>query len=786
MQSINLNLVPGSFQQVFNCSQGDIGRQLTAKLFDGSTAYEIPAGSTVKIKATKPSGFGFDESATFSGSTVTITTAETMTNEWGRFPAELVITKDGNVIGTANFLFNIEKNPHPDSTVDGDAEEVIPELTLLVERVEAAASSVLDMEVVATTLPAGSQASYSYDEDLNKATFGIPQGEAGAGAAGVVASAYSSSKTYKVGDYVLHNSNLYRCITAITTAEAFTAAHWTQIVLADDVSDLKSDLPKQNFQSMDKVNAFWKRGVQAADGTSANYDAVISEIIEDAEFVILPKTVYGRIFLYKYGNYLGKISANGTMNKTAGDWGDLYGYVDIKSYMTANNANGVKIEIIPVTATTISADDAQTYGDEHSVIYRKHNSNVMGEKATTWSRGSIWADGVFHKTNPWYPDIYYNIAVSDYMENVELVKLNGAVSCGLFFYNNGTFVGKVSANGTINKVGGDWGLFSNIIDVLAIKEKNNIVANTIRFSVEPKDGTSITDENVQDFGEEYATIYTSPFASKEMVQNATINNPNFITYAHKGLSAIAPENTLPAIAYAKKAGFGYVEVDIHWTSDDVPVLLHNDTINSTARNADGTALSSTVAIDSITFEQAQTYDFGIWKGDQFKGTKIPSLEQALTLCKKLGLKVGLDIKTLTSPQFDIIADIIKHTGMTNSFSAGSTTLATINLFHQEFPNALLTYGLYGGSYTDEALAEKITDALTVKGNNDVGLSVMLNALTDAQIETVTESDLLVLCWKNGVEYTEEEVLALNSGIFAIFCDGLNATQIIMENALAQY
>ena len=242
MQSINLNLVPGSFQQVFNCSQGDIGRQLTAKLFDGSTAYEIPAGSTVKIKATKPSGFGFDESATFSGSTVTITTAETMTNEWGRFPAELVITKDGNVIGTANFLFNIEKNPHPDSTVDGDAEEVIPELTLLVERVEAAASSVLDMEVVATTLPAGSQASYSYDEDLNKATFGIPQGEAGAGAAGVVASAYSSSKTYKVGDYVLHNSNLYRCITAITTAEAFTAAHWTQIVLADDVSDLKTDL----------------------------------------------------------------------------------------------------------------------------------------------------------------------------------------------------------------------------------------------------------------------------------------------------------------------------------------------------------------------------------------------------------------------------------------------------------------------------------------------------------------------------------------------------------------
>ena len=69
-----------------------------------------------------------------------------------------------------------------------------------------------------------------------------PQGEAGAGAAGVTASAYSSSSTYAVGDYVIHNSNLYRCTTAITTAEAFTSAHWTQVVLGDDVADLKSDI----------------------------------------------------------------------------------------------------------------------------------------------------------------------------------------------------------------------------------------------------------------------------------------------------------------------------------------------------------------------------------------------------------------------------------------------------------------------------------------------------------------------------------------------------------------
>lgn len=238
MQNINVNIVPDSYPQTIRYSQGDVGREFKINV----VGFTIPTGATVKIQATKPSGFGFSVAGTVSGSSVSFTTTAVMTDEAGRFPAELEITKDSVVIGTANFIMWGEANPHPEGTTDGQQGTIIPELTLLVERVEAAASSVLDMEVVANTLPAGSQATYSYDEDLNKATFGIPQGEAGAGAAGVVASAYSASATYKVGDYVIHNSNLYRCTTAITTAEAFTAAHWTQIVLANDVSDLKTDL----------------------------------------------------------------------------------------------------------------------------------------------------------------------------------------------------------------------------------------------------------------------------------------------------------------------------------------------------------------------------------------------------------------------------------------------------------------------------------------------------------------------------------------------------------------
>ena len=58
----------------------------------------------------------------------------------------------------------------------------------------------------------------------------------------MLASEYSSSKTYAVGDYCFHAGTLYECTTAITTAENWTAGHWTAAKLAEDTSALKTAL----------------------------------------------------------------------------------------------------------------------------------------------------------------------------------------------------------------------------------------------------------------------------------------------------------------------------------------------------------------------------------------------------------------------------------------------------------------------------------------------------------------------------------------------------------------
>ena len=270
-QTINLDFTPQNFQPCLYFSQDDVGRVFQINL----QGIEVPSGATVTIRATKPSGLGFTvEADSVADNIATFTTVATMTNEHGRFPAEIHISSGSVEVGTANFLMVGEKNPHPDTTVDGDAEQVIPQLTLLVERVETAASKVLDMEVEAQTLPAGSAATYSYDEEENKVTFGIPEGQAGSGAVGTVASAYSATKTYAVGDYAIQNGNLYRCTTAITAAESFTAAHWTQVVLGDDVTQLKSELNEVK----DDVGVYPEPEYQPIQFTMGGYYAYQSNI----------------------------------------------------------------------------------------------------------------------------------------------------------------------------------------------------------------------------------------------------------------------------------------------------------------------------------------------------------------------------------------------------------------------------------------------------------------------------------------------------------------------------
>lgn len=213
-----------------------------------------------------------------------------------------------------------------------------------------------------------------------------------------------------------------------------------------------------------------------------------------------------------------------------------------------------------------------------------------------------------------------------------------------------------------------------------------------------------------------------------------MKNENVISINHRGYNYIAPENTLPAFKLSKANGFRVVETDVRFTSDDVAVCLHDEAINRTARNADGTELSETVNIGDITYANALTYDFGIWKGAQYAGTRIPTFTDFLNLCKKIGLNAYIEIKEYAGSKIQSVIDLVKASGMINHVSWICGNATALNYVKTQLPKARL--GLVVSSIT----AEKINQALGLKtDSNEVFIDTY--SYTDSEINLCIADDL---------------------------------------------
>ncbi len=107
--------------------------------------------------------------------------------------------------------------------------------------------------------------------------------------------------------------------------------------------------------------------------------------------------------------------------------------------------------------------------------------------------------------------------------------------------------------------------------------------------------------------------------------------------SHRGANLVAPQNTIEAFKKSMEIGCDGFETDIHLTKDGIPVVCHNFTIDETS---DGVG-----AIKDMTLEELRSYDFGKYRGPEFEGTKIPTLDEFLSLSEEMGDKMKvLDIE----------------------------------------------------------------------------------------------------------------------------------------------
>ena len=116
----------------------------------------------------------------------------------------------------------------------------------------------------------------------------------------------------------------------------------------------------------------------------------------------------------------------------------------------------------------------------------------------------------------------------------------------------------------------------------------------------------------------------------------TSSPSGIIIEAHRGNSAYAPENTLASFRQAIGLGARAIEFDVHLTRDGVPVVMHDGKVERTT-NGKG-------AIADLTAAEIRTLDAGRWRGAEFAGEQVPTLEEVLALAAGADVRLNVEVK----------------------------------------------------------------------------------------------------------------------------------------------
>lgn len=107
--------------------------------------------------------------------------------------------------------------------------------------------------------------------------------------------------------------------------------------------------------------------------------------------------------------------------------------------------------------------------------------------------------------------------------------------------------------------------------------------------------------------------------------------------AHRGYSALAPENTLPSFRLAGEYGFWGAECDTSPTKDGVWIIMHDDTVD---RMTDGEG-----KIIDLTYEEIRALKIDTGSNvASYPDTGVPTLTEYLDVCKEYGMHAVIEIK----------------------------------------------------------------------------------------------------------------------------------------------
>lgn len=219
--------------------------------------------------------------------------------------------------------------------------------------------------------------------------------------------------------------------------------------------------------------------------------------------------------------------------------------------------------------------------------------------------------------------------------------------------------------------------------------------------------------------------------------------------AHRGFSAVAPENTAAAFEEAGKAGFDAAECDIYRTSDGVWVIQHD--VNTYRM------MNKSSFVEKTTYEKLMTYYYDNGANiENYPDLKICTLDEYLAVCSEYEMVPVIELKgTGNTEHYDEVVASVEKAGLEDS-----VVYISFHIENLQKMRALSDAALYYLVYTidDEAIETALAlggkCGLDFNGNKEENTAEVIKAAQDKGLLlgawTIDTADAALSLMGNGV------------------------------------
>lgn len=249
------------------------------------------------------------------------------------------------------------------------------------------------------------------------------------------------------------------------------------------------------------------------------------------------------------------------------------------------------------------------------------------------------------------------------------------------------------------------------------------------------------------------------FADRHGVLHMGLDNPVEVT-AHRGYSAVYPENTIPAFKGAIQVGADWAELDVQQTADGEVIVMHDSNLKRT------TGLDKEVW--QVTWDEIKDLDNGSWFDKKYQTVRIPTLEEVLKVCRgKIHLNIEIKPSGHDKDLEEQVAKLLKKYHMRDTCVVSSLkydSLRKIKQADDSIETAYITSVSYG-NFTDLEYAD--------------GYSVESTLLSKGFVNKAQKAGKQIYVWTVNSEERLEKVVGM--GIDNVITDDpVMAKELIYE------